>query len=82
MAINQELANAYRERLLLPQRAAIAERLTAAVRAGQLRSDLDSDFAIDLLLGPIQSRWSLGLAGLTDSYADATVEAVLAHLGP
>ncbi|WP_062984924.1 TetR/AcrR family transcriptional regulator [Nocardia anaemiae] len=79
---DRELATAYRERLLLPQRAAIAERLAAAVRAGQLRSDIDSDFAIDLLLGPIQTRWSLGLPGLTDSYADATLEAALDHLAP
>jgi hypothetical protein len=50
------------------------------VRAGQLRADLDPDFAIDLLLGPIQSRWSLGLPGLTEAYADATVDAALAHL--
>ncbi|MFQ6327894.1 TetR/AcrR family transcriptional regulator [Nocardia sp. CWNU-33] len=75
-----ELGAAYRERLLLPQRAAIAQRLASGVRAGQLRADVDLDFAVDLLLGPIQSRWSVGLPGLTEAYADATLEAALGHL--
>ncbi|WP_069163220.1 TetR/AcrR family transcriptional regulator [Nocardia altamirensis] len=75
-----EINAAYRERLLLPQRAAIAERLAAGVRAGELRDDLDFDLATDLLLGPIQFRWSLGLGGLTDEYADAVLAAALAYL--
>ncbi|MFF3225354.1 TetR/AcrR family transcriptional regulator [Nocardia suismassiliense] len=75
-----EIGTAYRERLLLPQRAAVADRLAAGVRSGELRPGLDLDLAIDLLLGPIQSRWSLGLGGLTESYADAALDAALAHL--
>ncbi|WP_067471312.1 TetR/AcrR family transcriptional regulator [Nocardia amamiensis] len=75
-----ELAATYRERLLLPQRAAIADRLASAVDAGELRAGLDLDLAIDLLLGPIQTRWSLGLGGLTESYADAALDAALAYL--
>ncbi|MFI6999749.1 TetR/AcrR family transcriptional regulator [Nocardia sp. NPDC050175] len=77
-----EIGAAYRERLLLPQRAALADRLSAGVRSGELRSDLDLEIATDLLLGPIQSRWSLGLGGLTESYADAALDAALAHLRP
>ncbi|MEV6324134.1 TetR/AcrR family transcriptional regulator [Nocardia sp. NPDC051787] len=75
-----ELAATYRERLLLPQRCAIADRLAAAVDAGELRAGLDLELAIDLLLGPIQMRWSLGLGGLTESYADAALDAALAYL--
>ncbi|WP_454195955.1 TetR/AcrR family transcriptional regulator [Nocardia sp. Marseille-Q1738] len=75
-----ELAATYRERLLLPQRSAIADRLAAAVDAGELRAGLDLELAIDLLLGPIQMRWSLGLGGLTESYADAALDAALASL--
>ncbi|MFG1795648.1 TetR/AcrR family transcriptional regulator [Nocardia sp. NPDC049149] len=74
-----ELNAAYRERLLLPQRVAVAERLAAGVRAGELRGDLDVELAIDLLLGPIQFRWSLGLGGLTEEYADAALAAALAY---
>ncbi|MFD6157874.1 TetR/AcrR family transcriptional regulator [Nocardia sp. NPDC060256] len=77
-----EIGAAYRERLLLPQRAALADRLAAGVRSGELRPDLDLELATDLLLGPIQSRWSLGLGGLTESYADAALDAALAHLRP
>ncbi|QLY30373.1 TetR/AcrR family transcriptional regulator [Nocardia huaxiensis] len=77
-----DIGRYYRERLLLPQRAAVAARLAAAVEAGQLRPDLDTEIALDLLLGPIQSRWSLGLDGLTEEYADAILAAALAHLTP
>lgn len=77
-----EIGAAYRERLLLPQRAAIADRLGAGVESGELRPDLDLELATDLLLGPIQSRWSLGLGGLTEDYADAALDAALAHLRP
>ncbi|BDT96574.1 hypothetical protein IFM12275_65500 [Nocardia sputorum] len=75
-----ELAVAYRERLLLPQRAAVADRLAAAVAAGELRAGLDLELATDLLLGPMQMRWSLGLGGLTEAYADAALDAALAYL--
>lgn len=76
---DSDLAATYRERLLLPERAAIADRLGVAVAAGQLRSDTNTELALDLLLGPVQSRWTLGLGGLTDEYADAVVNAALAH---
>ncbi|WP_328395043.1 TetR/AcrR family transcriptional regulator [Nocardia sp. NBC_00416] len=75
-----DLAGTYRERLLLPQRAAVAVRLATAVEAGELRRDLDLELAIDLLLGPIQMRWSLGLGGLTTAYADAVLEAAVTYL--
>jgi AcrR family transcriptional regulator len=75
-----ELAAAYRERLLLPQRAAVADRLAAAVAAGDLRAGLDLELAVDLLFGPVQMRWSLGLGGLTEAYADAALDAALAYL--
>lgn len=74
------LAAAYRERLLLPQRTALADRLAAGVESGELRPALDIEVAVDLLLGPVQMRWSLGLGGLTESYADAVLEAALDHL--
>ncbi|MEV0245803.1 TetR/AcrR family transcriptional regulator [Nocardia sp. NPDC050712] len=74
------LAALYRERLLLPQRAALADRLAAAIESGELRADLNMELALDLLLGPIQSRWSLGLGGLDEAYADAVLDAALAYL--
>ncbi|WP_433489876.1 TetR/AcrR family transcriptional regulator [Nocardia grenadensis] len=77
-----ELAATYRERLLLPQRAAVGTRLTAAITAGQVRPDLDIEVAIDLLLGPVQTRWSLGLGGLTPDYADTVLAATLTCLRP
>ncbi|MCM6775209.1 TetR/AcrR family transcriptional regulator [Nocardia sp. CDC159] len=77
-----DIGRYYRERLLLPQRAALIARLDAAVAAGQLRADFDPDIAVDLLLGPLQYRWSLGLDGLTPGYADAILDAALDYLRP
>lgn len=74
-----ELGAEFRERLLLPQRAAVAERLRAGIRAGQLRETADAETAVDLLLGPLQSRWSLGLP-LDDGHADVVLDAALAYL--
>ncbi|MFI6867303.1 TetR/AcrR family transcriptional regulator [Nocardia sp. NPDC050406] len=74
---DSELAGMYRERLLLPERAAVTDRLVAAVRAGQLRADANLELLLDLLLGPVQSRWTLGLGGLTEEFADAVVDAAL-----
>lgn len=79
---DSDLAATYRERLLLPQRTAIADRLTAAIQAGHLRPDLNLELTIDLLTGPIQSRWSLGLPGLTPDYADAVLDAALEYAAP
>ncbi|MEV3961727.1 TetR-like C-terminal domain-containing protein [Nocardia sp. NPDC050193] len=64
------------------QRAAVATRLTTAIAAGELRSDLDIEVAIDLLLGPVQTRWSLGLCGLTPAYADTVLAVALTFLRP
>ncbi|MFC9894419.1 TetR/AcrR family transcriptional regulator [Nocardia sp. NPDC127579] len=77
---DRALGALYRERLLLPQRAAITERLTAGIESGELRTDLNPELALDLLLGPIQSRWTLGLGGLDDTYADAVLDAALTYL--
>jgi hypothetical protein len=58
----------------------VADRLAAAVAAGDLRAGLDLELAVDLLFGPAQMRWSLGLGGLTEAYADAALDAALAYL--
>ncbi|MEV6774054.1 TetR/AcrR family transcriptional regulator [Nocardia sp. NPDC051030] len=75
---DSDLGELYRERLLRPQRTAITRRLEAGIQAGQLRPDLDLELTLDLLVGPIQYRWSLGVGGLDDAYADALLEAVMA----
>ncbi|MFD4179578.1 TetR/AcrR family transcriptional regulator [Rhodococcus sp. NPDC058514] len=77
-----DLAATYRERLLAPQRRAILERLRIGVDSGQLRERVDLEVAVDLLVGPVQTRWALGLGGLTEDYAESLLDLVLEALRP
>ncbi|MGW6378158.1 TetR/AcrR family transcriptional regulator [Rhodococcus sp. NPDC055112] len=77
-----DLAEVYRDRLLAPQREAIRERLRLAVESGAIRADVDLEVAVDLLVGPVQTRWALGLGGLTEGYADALLDLVMAAVRP
>ncbi|GIF13608.1 TetR/AcrR family transcriptional regulator [Actinoplanes teichomyceticus] len=74
---DDRLAEEVRDRLLRPQLAAVADRLRAARRAGQVRADVDLDQVVELLMGPVYHRWLLRTGPLTDDYADAVVELVL-----
>ncbi|MFC9787917.1 TetR/AcrR family transcriptional regulator [Rhodococcus sp. NPDC127528] len=74
------LAESYRTQLLEPQRQVVRDRLQRGVEAGQLRDDVDLELAVDLLVGPMQMRWSLGMGGLTQAYADSLLDLALAAL--
>jgi AcrR family transcriptional regulator len=82
MQDDPEFADMVRERLLGPQLQAIADRLRAAQRAGQLRADLDLPVAVELLVGPLYHRWLLRTAPLTEAYADTVTELALRALSP
>ncbi|MBP1157960.1 AcrR family transcriptional regulator [Rhodococcus sp. PvR044] len=77
-----DLAEIYRDRLLAPQREAIRERLRVAALSGAIRADADLEVAVDLLVGPVQTRWALGLGGLTEAYVDSLLDLVLAAVRP
>jgi AcrR family transcriptional regulator len=53
---NPELAEALREHLTLPRRAALAAMLDRAAARGELRPGLDPDVVIDLVFGPVYHR--------------------------
>jgi AcrR family transcriptional regulator len=53
---NPALAAHYREQIIAPRRAKLAELLGRAVEHGVLREDLDVDVAIDLVVGPLLYR--------------------------
>ena len=53
---NPDFAQALQQHSFGPRRAQIARLLGEAVRKGQLRGDIDCDFALDLLIGPIMHR--------------------------
>ena len=51
-----ELAEAFRERWIVPRRKMTREVLLEAIRRGELRRDIDLEATIDLLYGPIYYR--------------------------
>ena len=69
----------YEQRTEQPMRAIKRARLAGAQDAGQLPADVDLDLAVDLLWSPLWSRWQNG-GPLTEAFADALVETVLAGL--
>ncbi|MGI5269985.1 TetR/AcrR family transcriptional regulator [Nonomuraea sp. CA-218870] len=74
------LAAHYAERLDGPMKEAKKTRLRAAQEAGQLPAGLDLDVAVDLIWGPLLSRWLRRSGPLTHAYADAVVETALRGL--
>ncbi|MBR8741127.1 TetR/AcrR family transcriptional regulator [Nocardiopsis sp. MG754419] len=79
---DEEFARAVHERFTKPNLDAFRDRLRAARDAGQIRSDVDLDLAVEMLNGPVQHRWLLRTGPLDHAYADALVEAVLRALRP
>lgn len=77
MGRNPELAAAYRERLLLARRAAVARILDAGVARGELRGDLDREVVVDLLAAPPFYRALVSGDPLTVDLAERIVDCVL-----
>jgi AcrR family transcriptional regulator len=65
---NPEVAEAYRQHLLGPRRAALRVDLERAVAAGVFSPDMDMDIAIDLMYGPLYERLLLGHAPMDDKF--------------
>jgi AcrR family transcriptional regulator len=82
IAQDPALAALYRERLADPMRELKKERLRSARSAGQLAADADLDLAVDLIWGPLQSRWLEHAGPLTGEYTDALVTTALSGLRP
>jgi AcrR family transcriptional regulator len=61
IAVHPELADAVRQRLVLPRRQTLRTILERGVAAGQLRSDLDPELAMDLLFGLLHARKGTGV---------------------
>ncbi|WP_435209243.1 TetR/AcrR family transcriptional regulator [Micromonospora sp. bgisy143] len=82
IAHDPELAAVYAERLDGPLKEAKRQRLRSAQRAGQLAEDIDLDVAVDLIWGPLFSRWLQRSGPLTAAYADRVVSTALDGLRP
>lgn len=70
------------ERLVGPSLDDVRTWLAQAQARGQVRSDLDLDVAVEMLLGPMFHRWLLGTAPLSDAYADTLADAMILALTP
>lgn len=82
VAHDPDLAVAYHERLDAPLVEAKKRRLRSAQEAGELASDLDLDVAVDLIWGPVLSRWLQRSGPLDDAYIDALVATALDGMRP
>jgi AcrR family transcriptional regulator len=82
IAHDPELAAAYADRLDGPLKEAKRQRLRAAQRAGQLAEDLDLDVAVEMIWGPVLTRWLHRTGPLTAEYTDRVVANALNGLRP
>ena len=76
------LAADYAERLDKPLTRVKRDRLRRAQAAGQVAADLDLDIAVEMLWGPLRTRWLQRDGPLTPAFSDAVVETALNGLRP
>jgi Tetracyclin repressor-like, C-terminal domain len=77
-----DLKEAFWLRWIKPRREAITEVLRQGFAAGEFRSGLDLDAAIDGLYGPIYYRLLIPYADLSKSYIDTLAMNLLQGIGP
>ena len=71
---NPEFARALQEHSFGPRRAQIARLLKQAAAKGELRNDIDSGLAMDLLIGPIMHRRFQGEKKIPPDLPEKVVE--------
>jgi AcrR family transcriptional regulator len=74
---NSKVAQTFRERFLDARRKAIREILDHGVARGELRTEVDANIAIDLIMGAMTYRLLAGHEPLNDKFANLLVETVL-----
>jgi AcrR family transcriptional regulator len=75
--VDPVLAADYTERVDRPMKELKLRRLRKAREVGQLDVAIDLDVAVELMWGPLRSRWLYREGPLTHEYADTIVETVL-----
>ncbi|MGO8904336.1 MAG: TetR/AcrR family transcriptional regulator [Solirubrobacteraceae bacterium] len=79
---NPPLVASVREEFLPGRRAALGEVLGRGIERGDLRDDLDVDFALDVLGGPVFYRLLITGRPIDGRLAEATVELILRGFAP
>jgi AcrR family transcriptional regulator len=75
-----ELAEAFRERWILPRRRLARETIEEAIRQGDLREDIDPEIVIDLLYAPVYYRLQIQTGPIDEAFVDGILEHVMAGL--
>ena len=82
MSRNGELATIARDRFLTRRRAALRAVFERGIERGDLRRDLDVEFALDVLAGPLFYRLLITGGPIDEGLAQAVVELILRGLSP
>jgi AcrR family transcriptional regulator len=77
-----ELAEAFRERWIMPRRRLARQVIEAAMEQGDLRADIDPEAAIDMLYAPIYYRLQIETGPISEAYVDGIFEQVIRGLRP
>jgi AcrR family transcriptional regulator len=82
MAQRPELARAVRDGFLAGRRAALMHVLRRGIERGELRSDLDLEFALDVFGGPLFYRLLITGGPIDERLAEAVAELILRGFAP
>lgn len=78
-----EIGRRYAEAVIIPRRQAVGKLIGEAIERGELRSDLDSELATDMLMGPLILRKLTGaLHGAKSNWVEQLVDTLLEGWGP
>ena len=83
VARGSDMGRRYAEAVIIPGQEALARHIASAIDSGELRSDLDVDLAVDMLLGPMIVTKLLGAyrtprEGWAEDLIDALLEGWMA----
>jgi AcrR family transcriptional regulator len=76
-----ELAEAFRERWIMPRRRKLRTVIEEAMRQGDFRKDIDPELAMDMLYAPIYYRLQIGSGPLSESFVEGLLKEVRKGLG-
>ena len=82
MAQRPDLARAVRDGFLARRREALAQVLRRGIERGDLRSDLDLEFALDVFGGPLFYRLLITGGPIDEQLAEAVAELILRGFAP
>jgi AcrR family transcriptional regulator len=74
---NRKLQKLYLEKFYLPRRQAQLQMVKDAIASGELKSDVNPEFVLDAIYGPVFFRWLQGHAPVDLAFVRALVDQVL-----